>query len=114
MAAKLSIESTDTVYRDPQVDLIITNPPFSLALQFLEKSLSEAPTVVYLLRLRFLASVKRGAWWHMHPPTHQFVLSKRPSFTGDGRNDSADYAWFAWDRGGFITTAQPFNWLLPL
>jgi len=37
------------------VDLIITNPPFSLAQKFITKSLTEANTVIYLLRLNYLA-----------------------------------------------------------
>ena len=86
-------------------DLIITNPPFSLALEFLQKSLQEADTVVYLLRLNFLGSQKRKAFWQANPPSHVLVLSKRPCFTGDGRTDSIEieYAWFCWDRGGFVT-----------
>lgn len=84
-------------------DLIITNPPFSLALEFLQKSLREAATVVYLLRLNFLGSQKRRAFWQANRPSHVLVLSKRPCFTGDGHTDSIEYAWFCWDRGGFVT-----------
>lgn len=80
-------------------DLIITNPPFSIALDFLEKSLKEAKTVVYLLRLNFLGSQKRKEFWQSNPPSHLFTLSKRPSFTGKG-TDATEYAWFVWDRGG--------------
>lgn len=83
-------------------DIIITNPPYSLALEFLEKSLSEAKTVIYLLRLNFLGSQKRHKFWSLNPPTHLFVLSKRPSFTEDGNTDSTEYAWFCWDRGSLI------------
>jgi hypothetical protein len=80
-------------------DLIITNPPFSVAIEFLEKSLKESKTVVYLLRLNFLGSQKRKKFWDINKPTHLFVLSKRPSFTG-GKTDSTEYAWFVWDRAG--------------
>jgi len=84
------------------IDIIITNPPYSLALEFLEKSLSEAKTVIYLLRLNFLGSQKRHKFWSLNPPTHLFVLSRRPSFTEDGNTDSTEYAWFVWDRGSLI------------
>lgn len=91
-------------YSPPRmVDLIVTNPPFSLAIEFLQKSLREAVTVVYLLRLNFLGSQKRKAFWQANPPSHVLVLSRRPCFTNDGRTDSIEYAWFAWDRGGFVT-----------
>lgn len=87
------------------VDLIISNPPFSLALEFLQKSLQEAGTVCYLLRLNFLGSQKRRAFWQANRPSHVLVLSKRPCFTGDGKTDSIEYAWFCWDRAGFVTLA---------
>lgn len=91
-------------YQPPhRVDLIITNPPFSLAIEFLQKSLREADTVIYLLRLNFLGSQKRRAFWQANRPSHVLVLAERPSFTGDGKTDSIDYAWFCWDRGGFVT-----------
>jgi hypothetical protein len=63
-----------------KVNIIITNPPFSLAVDFLKKSLSEADTVVYLLRLNFLESVARHDFWKAHKPSHLFGLSKRPVF----------------------------------
>lgn len=82
-------------------DLIVTNPPFSLALEFLIKSLSEADTVCYLLRLNFLGTKKRRQFWQENPPSHLYVLSTRPSFTGHG-TDATEYAWFCWDRGGLL------------
>jgi hypothetical protein len=81
-----------------RVDCIITNPPFSLATSFLDKSL-ESPFVAYLLRLNFLGSGKRKDWWQGKEPTHLFTLSKRPSFTGKG-TDATEYAWFVWDHLG--------------
>jgi len=75
---------------------IITNPPFSLALEFCQHAVKMSPNVFMLLRLNFLASVKRRAWFQANEPTALFVLSKRPCFTDDGKTDSCDYAWFAW------------------
>lgn len=80
-----------------QVDLILTNPPFSLAQEFITKSLQEANTVIMLLRLNFLGAQKRYTFWRDNPPTSLFILSKRPSFTGSG-TDSTEYAWFVWDK----------------
>jgi hypothetical protein len=62
------------------IDLIITNPPFSQALPFLQKSLSEAETVIYLLRLNFLGSQARRSFWQENRPTHVLTLAKRPAF----------------------------------
>lgn len=105
------------------IDLIITNPPFSLALEFLQKSLTEANSVWYLLRLNFLGSQKRKPFWNANPPSHVLVLSERPCFVWVCQNkackamyepgsttycecggkiraqtDSIEYAWFGWDR----------------
>lgn len=78
-------------------DCIITNPPFSIATEFLEKSLEEADVCIYLLRLGFLESVRRQAFHQAHPVDHLIVLSKRPSFSGDGKTDGTAYAWFVYD-----------------
>jgi predicted RNA methylase len=72
-------------------DMVITNPPFSLALEFVQRGLATAPHVAMLLRLSFLASIKRAAFIREHSPD-VFILSKRPSFSG-GATDSTDYAW---------------------
>lgn len=77
-------------------DLIITNPPFSIAQEFLEKSLNEGRSVWYLLRINFLESATRSEWWQDRAPTHLLALSARPSFTGKG-TDATAYAWFGWD-----------------
>lgn len=85
-------------------DLIIANPPFSLAAEFLERALREASAygadVCFLLRLAWMAGMKRAAFHRAHP-SDVYVLPRRPSFTGKG-TDSADYGWFVWgpERGG--------------
>lgn len=91
------VDYLDTPFED--VDLIITNPPFSLAQEFLDKSLEEGKTVCYLLRLNFLGSQKRHEWWQGRTPDKLIVLSRRPSFTGKG-TDATEYAWFVWDALG--------------
>lgn len=63
-----------------QCDLTPTNPPFNFALEFLEKSLAHSLCVLYLLRLNFLGSEERKTFLKANKPTHQYVLSKRPSF----------------------------------
>jgi len=78
---------------------VIGNPPFSLAFEFAEKCVdSLARYVALLLRLNFLASAARKDFINAHPPSHLGILSRRPSFTADGKTDSSDYAWFVWDR----------------
>lgn len=72
---------------------VVTNPPFSLAFDFAKHAVAHADHVFLLLRLGFLASRKRAEWWKQNRPSAMFVLSSRPSFTSDGKTDSADYFW---------------------
>lgn len=107
-----------------QADISLTNPPFCEAIGFAEKSLAECKTVVFLQRLGWLGSDDRREFWQANPPTHLFPLSQRPSFTaetvtarvvdlfdceveigGKKGKDSADYAWYAWDRIGVLKRA---------
>lgn len=79
------------------VDLILTNPPFTLAQEFIEYSIAHADTVIMLLRINYLGSKARHDWWKANKPTALHVLSKRPSFTGVN-TDSSEYAWYIWDK----------------
>ena len=110
----------------PRVDLILTNPPFSLAKEFIAKALTESDTVCMLQRVNFLGSQSRKEFWNANPPTHLFVLANRPKFIArcqnkecknptsfqvgaieacplcDGKirpqSDATEYAWFVWDK----------------
>lgn len=56
---------------------IITNPPYSLAQQFVEKAFEVAGTdtdIIMLLRLAFLESKKRREFWQRHPVNGLYVL----------------------------------------
>lgn len=79
---------------------VVTNPPYSLAQEFVT---TWAPCVAWsawLLRLNFIGSQKRAAWFRGDGrPSHVLVLPKRPSFTGGG-TDSCEYAWFVWPGRG--------------
>jgi len=81
-----------------EASCILTNPPFSLALEFCDHAINHSPNVFMLLRLNFLASRKRRNWWNAHKPAALFVLSERPSFTDNGKTDATDYAWFYWGK----------------
>lgn len=81
-------------------DVIIGNPPYSLAQEFIDKSLEVlAPggRLIFLLRTNFLESQKRAKWWRDKLPSGLYVLSKRPSFTGKG-TDATSYSWFIWTK----------------
>lgn len=80
-------------------DVSITNPPFSLAMPIIRKSLTVAKTTVMLLRLNFWGSQDRQPFLMENPPD-TFVLPNRPVFSlnkfGKPGTDSPEYAWFIW------------------
>ena len=92
-----------------RADLVLTNPPFGPSLDFLKKSLTEAPTVIYLQRLNWLGAQWRRDFWQANLPTHVFVLSNRPRFIAGKSSDATEYAWFCWDRANLITVKTPIN-----
>ena len=100
-------EDKDFFDHDGEYDLIFTNPPFSIAAEFIQHALGMSTTVVMLLRINFLGSQKRYDFWNQFPPDGMFILSKRPSFTGKG-TDATDYAWFVWSD---VKELQGFHWI---
>lgn len=81
-------------------DVIITNPPFYAAQEFIEKALDEVNYggyVIMLLRLNFFGSKKRFSLWQRHMPICTFVHHKRLSFT-DGGTDSVEYMHAVWKQ----------------
>lgn len=80
--------------------IIIGNPPYSQAKEFIEKSLEllkDDGILIFLLRTAFLESRSRYEFWQQHPLSGLYTLSKRPSFTGKG-TDATSYSWFIWDK----------------
>jgi len=62
------------------VDLNITNPPYNIAADFLRRALEHSSCILWLLRINFLGSEERKELLQANRPTHEYVLSKRPSF----------------------------------
>ncbi|WP_279159601.1 hypothetical protein [Thomasclavelia cocleata] len=92
---------------DYKPDIIFTNPPFNLAMDFIKKALNEVRTdgyVIMLLRLNFLGSKDRNKWLKNNMPHEIYVHSKRMSFTKNGGTDSVEYAHFVWKKGSKSNT----------
>lgn len=102
LADNVTIGSFFDYEPDCGYDVIIGNPPYSLALDFINKSLEllhPGGLLIFLLRTNFLESEKRFKWWQEHPLSGLYTLHKRPSFTGRG-TDATSYSWFVWEWGG--------------
>ena len=83
-------------------DVIITNPPFNLAKEIIEKSLEHTKQggyVVMLLRLNFFGSKARKPFWDKQLPVWAYVHHKRMSFTDDGGTDSIEYSHMVFVKG---------------
>ena len=59
--------------------------------------LNDDGKLIMLLRTAFLESKSRYEFWQKNKLNGLYVLSKRPSFTGNG-TDATSYSWFIWDK----------------
>ena len=86
-------------------ECILTNPPFSLAEEFVEHALELCPYVIMLLRLAFLESERRshildtGSLARIHVFRRRLPMMHRDSWTGPKASSAMAFAWFVWDRG---------------
>jgi hypothetical protein len=88
---------------DKPYDVLITNPPFEMAEDFLWQGGQLAKIVVMLLRVGFLGSQSRDRLFKNTGIPDTYLLNKRPSFgtdkNGKPGTDASEYAWFVWDSG---------------
>ena len=114
--------STDLVYRgfgDPEpLDFlketlegfegdIITNPPYSAGLEFVQKALESVRPggkVAMFLKVQFLEGQKRGAFFKDTPPRTVYISRSRLACYKNGdlntKPESAiAYAWYVWEKG---------------
>ena len=88
---------------EPVYDIIITNPPFALALPIIQKALSDVHDgglVIMLLRLNFFGSKERFQFWQTTMPIYTYVHAKRMKFTQAG-SDSIEYIHAVWQKGNY-------------
>lgn len=91
-------------------DLVIGNPPYSLANEFAWKAAAWAAEhqnrAALLLRLSFLEPASgRAVLFSKHPPD-VYILPRRPAFDGRG-TDSTTSAWFCWPGTGRLVWLPP-------
>ena len=108
--SRAAVKADYLTWQAPEAyDLIITNPPFALAEEFINKAIGDVHRggrVAMLLRLNFLGSRKRLAFWREHMPRWIFVHHERMSFTPDGRTDSIEYMHAVWVAGEYPAAAE--------
>ena len=82
---------------DVAPDIIISNPPFCLALELIQKALREVKRgglVIMLLRLNFFGSQKRRSWFQANMPLYTYVHAERLGFWPE-RPSQAMLDWWA-------------------
>lgn len=110
-------------------DCIITNPPYSLAKEFVEKSMTllndgydndgySNGQLIMFLKIQFLESEKRKALFEKYPPKYIYVFRNRMATWNNGEPLDCNgkkwattmcHAWFVWEKGS--TTEPIVRWL---
>lgn len=105
--------------KDYKPEIIITNPPFAIATDIIEKAINDVVDggyVIMLLRLNFFGSEERKPFFEKYMPEWCFVHRKRMSFVDKkdnigcvefnkegkpkkGSTDSIEYAHFVFRKG---------------
>jgi hypothetical protein len=112
-----SSDLIDRGYGDSNIDFlncieettrdIITNPPYKLALEFVQKSLELlrcGGKVAMFLKLTFLEGKKRKQFFISNPPKVLYVSSSRIICAKNGEFDKVTssavaYGWYVWEKG---------------
>lgn len=92
-----------------RADAIITNPPFSLAIPFIERSLLCAPKVAMLLPVKYLAGMKRAEFFAKNKPSVVGIIPERIDFLELGGAPMENHAWFIFERN--FTGKTELTWL---
>ncbi len=102
-----------------RVDWIVMNPPFNLALEFVERALSVALRgAAVLVRTSWLEGAERyRRLFCMHPPSKIAVFAERvPMVKGRWDPDAStatSYVWLVWRKGSPLPFAPQFSWIPP-
>ena len=89
----LSLTTAGT-FEPKTFSVVLTNPPYRQAMEYVQACLPLAGTVVMLLRLSFLATKGRYEFMNSTKPDVH-ILASRPCFV-NGKSDSSEYGWFIW------------------
>lgn len=94
----------DFLHEQRRMSHIVTNPPYRDALPIIRHALTLAEhKAAFLLKLTFLESQKRKAFFKEKPPARVWVFSNRVTMWPHGEDEPKNggtiaYAWFVWDH----------------
>ena len=92
--------------RKYKFNAVISNPPFSIARDFVDHSLKFVDTggyIVMLHRIGWIGTIDRSYWLNESCLKYMIVITKRPVWEIDGRDnnraDNIDYAFYVFKKG---------------
>ena len=110
---------TDDFDNSVKYPTVITNPPFNLFTEFLEKALEVATHKVILFgKLQALEGQKRASFIEKTPLRTVYVFKKRQQPLRDGKevddngkklSSTMAFAWFVWEKG--YTGKPTIEWI---
>lgn len=101
---------------DKKFEMIISNPPYSLGKEFIEKGmelLTENGQMAMFLKIQFLEGAKRKELFEKYPPKYIYVFRNRMATFNNGEPLDPNgkkwattmcHAWFVWEKG---STSEP-------
>lgn len=90
------VNGVDFLQCEPiKCDWIITNPPFSLAEDFIKRASSIGVPFAFLLKSQYWHAARRLNTFSETKPSFVLPLTWRPDFTGQG-NSLLDMCWCVW------------------
>ena len=110
-----------TYETEEKFDNIITNPPYSLGMEFVEKGmelLNDNGKMAMFLKIQFLEGAKRTEMFEKYPPKYIYVFTKRMATWNNGQPADEKgkrwattmcHAWFIWEKGS--KTEPIVRWL---
>ena len=95
------VTGNDFLKTSGKYDAIITNPPFNISEQFIEKALKEAPIVAMVLKSQYWHAKKRLKLFNDNKPAFILPLTWRPDFLNGERGGSPtmEVIWTVWIEG---------------
>jgi hypothetical protein len=96
---------------DKKYDGIITNPPYSLGMEFVNKGielLNDNGQMAMFLKIQFLEGVKRKEMYEKYPPKYIYVFRNRMATWNNGQKTDANgkkwsttmcHCWMIWEKG---------------
>ena len=97
---------------------IVTNPPFGIIEEFIDRATAMAPYVAILARLAFLESEGRMNWWkqvglrRVHLISERLPMMHRHGYTGPKlSNAGMCFCWFIFEPGKRPVRQVPVRWI---